>query len=132
MGHLELLRHLPFVRVAEPIRFPAGTGAGNRTAQRRVLITDVELSDTDDVEEPLPLELNEVSATGAFVASDLLLPVGAPVDLTFILPTGDRRITVRGRVVRVEERGLRPGMGIEFDRMDADDRANLRAYTLWN
>jgi uncharacterized protein (TIGR02266 family) len=129
---MDILRHLPFVRVAQPVRFPAGTGAGNRAAPRREIAADVELREAGREDEALPLHLCEVSATGAFVRSELLLPVGAPVELCFRL--ADRRDLIRaeGRVVRVEDDGQAPGMGIQFERMAPDARATLRAYTLWS
>ena len=136
MTTLELLRSLPFVRVAEPIRYPAGTGAGQRTAPRRVLRADARVRDAASDDAALPLEVDEVSATGAFVVTDLLLPVGSPVEIAFTLPNPpagqvDSDVVAQGRVVRVEERGGRSGMGVHFDRMPAAARAHLRAYTLW-
>ncbi len=127
----ELLRNLPFVRVAEPIRFPPGTGAGQRTAPRRPLRADARVREAAGDDAALPLELDEVSATGAFVLTDLLLPVGSPVEIAFALPRTEDDIVAHGRVIRVEERGGRAGMGIEFNRMAPEARATLRAYTLW-
>lgn len=131
MTTTELLRNLPFVRVAEPIRFPLGTGAGQRTNPRRMLRADAQVRDAAGEDTALPLEVDEVSATGAFVLSDLLLPVGSPVEIAFTLPQTVQELVAHGRVVRVEERGGRSGMGIHFERMTGDARASLRAYTLW-
>lgn len=127
----ELLLNLPFVRVAEPIRFPPGTGAGQRGTPRRLLRADARVRDAAGDDRALPLEVDEVSATGAFVLSDLLLPVGSPVEVAFSLPHCDHDVVAAGRVVRVEERGGRTGMGIQFERMAGGARASLRAYTLW-
>lgn len=127
----ELLLNLPYVRVAEPIRFPPGTGAGQRGTPRRPLRADARVRDAAGDETALPLEVDEVSATGAFVLSDLLLPVGAPVEIAFSLPHCDEDVVAAGTVVRVEERRGRAGMGIQFDRMPGAARANLRAFTLW-
>jgi hypothetical protein len=129
---MDILRHLPFVRVAQPVRFPAGTGAGNRQAPRRELVTDVELREAGREDEALPLRLCEVSATGAFVRSELLLPVGSAVELSFRLVQTRELIRAEGRVVRVEDDGEAPGMGIQFERMAPDARATLREYTLWS
>ena len=131
MTTADLLRNLPFVRVAEPIRFPPGTGAGQRSAPRRVLRADARVRDAAGDDNALPLEVDEVSATGAFVLADLLLPVGSAVEIAFCLPLADDDIVAQGRVVRVEERAGRAGMGIHFDRMPPGARATLRAYTLW-
>jgi len=129
MTTTELLRILPFVRVAEPIRFPSGTGAGQRSSARRHLRASARVRDAAGDDGPLPLEVDEVSATGAFVLSDLLLPVGATIEIAFNLPRCEVDVVATGRVVRVEERGGRPGMGIHFDRMAGVARASLRAYT---
>lgn len=131
METAELLRHLPFVRVAEPIRFPPGSGAGQRTAPRRALRAEALVRNPESSDSSVPFDLDEVSATGAFVMTDLLLPVGAQVEVTFALPRESASITACGRVVRVEERGGRPGIGLEFERMAADARTKLRAYTHW-
>jgi hypothetical protein len=120
----------PVVRVAEPVRFPAGRGAGNRHADRRGLAALALVRDRAEDGAALPLELSCVSATGAFIASDLLLPIGAEVELEFDL-TESERISACGRVVRVEDRGRRPGMGVLFERMAPEARARLRQYTHW-
>lgn len=132
MGHLEsMLRRLPFVRVAEPVRFPAGSGAGSRAAPRRPVEAGVEVREADSDAEPLPLELAEISATGAFVRSDLLLPIGSAIEVSFRLDDEAPAIRARGRVVRVDERPDGAGMGIEFERMPGPARATLRQYTHW-
>ena len=71
-------------------------------------------------------------STGAFVASDLLLPVGAAVELTFTIPGLGDPVRAEGRIVRVQYRGTQPGMGVLFERMTPDDRARLRTFTAWN
>ncbi len=128
----EALRALPPVRVAVPIQFPTGGGAGQRAAARRHLRGIALIRDAASLEAPLPLELDEVSATGAFVLSDLLLPVGAMVEMTFHTDDHNSGVTAFGRVVRVEERFGRAGFGIQFDRMRSESRAQLRAFTQWN
>jgi len=127
-----LAKRLPFVRVAEPVRFPAGTGAGNRAAPRRPLGSDGAVREVGARSMALPLEIAEVSATGAFIHSDLLLPVGTEVEMTFTLPDGVDQVTAHGRIIRVHENGRRPGMGVSFERVAPEARASLRAYTYWN
>ncbi len=122
----------PFVRVAHPLKFPRGGGAGQRSADRRDVTVLAEIRELGADDAPLPLELSEVSATGAFVASDLLLPVGARVAVRFGITGLGEAIETEGRVVRVQHRGGQPGMGLIFERMHADARARLRAFTAWN
>ncbi len=131
-AHLELLQRLPYVRVAEPVRFPSGTGAGQRTATRRALNVHALVRELRADQDALPLELDEVSATGAFVCTPLLLPVGAAVEVSFTLPTLAGSISAPARVVRVEESADRPGYAIEFERMAPTARAHLRSYTRWH
>ena len=128
----DLLQRLPFVRVAEPVRFPPGSGAGQRSAPRRALHVHALVRELQGEHDALPLELDEVSATGAFVCTPLLLPVGAAVEVSFTLPTLSGSISAPARVVRVEEAGDRPGYAVEFDRMAPVARAHLRAYTRWH
>lgn len=131
MAAQEQQSSFPFVRIAQPLRFPPGTGAGQRGASRRDLAAYVHVREAGTDDAPLPLELAEVSATGAFVASDLLLPVGAKLELTFEMPE-TAPISAFGRVVRVQERGGRHGMGIQFERMPPEARATLRQFTAWS
>lgn|GEM_PF-3431267 len=131
-AHLDLLQRLPYIRVAEPVRFPPGTGAGQRTATRRALNVHALVRELRADQDALPLELDEVSATGAFVCTSLLLPVGAAVEVSFALPTLAGSISAPARVVRVEASGDRPGYAIEFERMAPTARAHLRSYTRWH
>ncbi len=123
---------MPHVRVARPIRFPSGRGAGQRSAERRGLAATASVREAGTADVPLPLAIIEVSATGAFVQSDLLLPVGAQLELQFDIPGRSDSLAAEGRVVRVEDRGNKPGMGIIFDKMSGDARAHLREFTAWN
>ncbi len=122
----------PLTRVAHPVRFPAGTGAGQRHADRRDVVVTAHVRELGAEDDALPLELAEISATGAFVASDLLLPVGAAVELTFTIPGLGDSVRAEGRIVRVQHRGTQPGMGVLFERMTPDDRARLRTFTAWS
>lgn len=124
-------RSLPFVRVAKPLRFPSGDGAGQRRAPRRTLDAIAWVREPGVEEEPLPLDFAEISATGAFIATDLLLPVGQRLEARFDLPDG-RTVVTEGQIVRVQYRNGRAGMGFAFERMAAEDRAELRAFTAWS
>ena len=118
-----------FVRVARPLRFPPGSSAGQRASERRDLRAVAEIRESGTEDAPLPLELSEVSATGAFIASDLLLPVGSAVEVKFTLPDGKSQIEGLGRITRVQDRKGRPGMGLLFERMSPGDRRVLREFT---
>lgn len=98
-----------------------------RSAARRRLDVTAEIRERGAGGLPLPLDLREVSEHGAFIDSDLLLPVGLIVDLRFAIPGGER-LDVGGEVVRVDDRRGTAGMGLRFDRVNAVDRAILRQY----
>lgn len=122
---------LPFVRVAKPLRFPKGDGAGQRRAPRREVEAEALVKEPDIDEEEMPLQFSQVSATGAFISSDLLLPVGQRLDVRFAIPGRAGPVEAQGQIVRVQYRNGRAGMGFVFERMSADDRASLREFTDW-
>ncbi len=72
----------------------------------------------------------EVSETGLWIQTELLLEVGTEVTLTFFPPDWDEPLCVAGRVRRVELR-LRTGdanavgMGIAFEALRNDERRRL-------
>lgn len=69
-----------------------------------------------------------LSRTGVFLRSQYLDVTGAEVDLVFDLP-GDRLpIAVRGRVVRVSEQAMCPGMGIRFTAVSDGARHRLANF----
>lgn len=72
--------------------------------------------------------LCDISRGGVFVATYRPLPVGTAVLLDLILPEG--RIEVRGHVRWRRElcEDTAPGMGIEFDSLDANDLSTLEAF----
>ena len=130
------LARVPITRVARPVRFPIVGGAGQRAARRRPLRGTIHLREAGTVDFPLPLEVDEISATGAFILSDLLLPVGTELDLLFELPetatTTAGSVQASAEVVRVDQDTVRPGMGVIFRQVPPAARAALRAYTSWN
>jgi hypothetical protein len=94
--------------------------AGLRRYNRRDLITNVVVQDSDGWE--IPLESIDISPTGIFVHSDFLFDIGEEHTLIFQIE-GRGMFRVRARVARVEEPGeddafagadLQPGMGYEF------------------
>jgi len=65
--------------------------------------------------------VRDLSAGGVFVSTPTPAPVGATVRLLFSLPEGEVRIEGVVRYADPEK-----GMGVEFARMGAGDRARLR------
>ncbi len=100
---------------------------GHRQAARRALAVTAEVRTRGSEELPLPLDLAEVSETGAFITSDLLLPVGLELDVAFPLP-GGQPVRTAGRIVRVDDQRGTAGMGLRFDGLAATDRARLQAF----
>ncbi len=112
-------------------RFAGHSRAGQRTSERRELDRIVHIREAGTGDAPLPLALSQVSASGAFVESTLLLPIGAQLEVTFDLPGYQHPVSADARVVRVQDGGLHPGMGIVFDRMPPRARAHLRDISAW-
>ena len=69
-----------------------------------------------------------VSRTGVFLRSQYLDVMGAEVDLVFDLPGERLPIAVRGRVVRVSEQVMCPGMGIRFTAVSDGARHRLANF----
>ena len=79
----------------------------------------------------LAMQVENISAGGMFVKSDDLLPMGSPISLELLdgAPTSPLKLTGRvvGHVTRwqAQTHGRVPGMGIEFDPLDADSQKRL-------
>ena len=99
-----------------------------RSAERRRLEVTAQIRERGAGGLPLPLDLLEVSESGAFIDSDLLLPVGLELDLRFDIP-GGHSVAAGGRVVRVDDQRGSAGMGLQFDQLSKVDRAILRRFT---
>lgn len=65
--------------------------------------------------------VRDLSLGGAFISTDQPLPVGAALQLLFALPEGEMRIH---GIVRYSDG--HKGMGVEFTKMGAADRARLQ------
>ncbi len=80
--------------------------------------------------EAITHRATDVSETGLWIQTDLLLEVGTEVTLTFYPPDWEEPLCVAGRVRRVEFRP-RPGdsgavgMGIAFETLRNDERRRL-------
>jgi uncharacterized protein (TIGR02266 family) len=72
--------------------------------------------------------VSNLSRTGVFLRSQYLDVQGADVHLSFDLP-GDRSpVSVRGRIVRVSEQPLCPGMAIRFTAVSDGARHRLANF----
>ena len=96
-----------------------------RTVELPVLVSD----SANRVKAAIRFGAADVSAGGAFLRSDLLFEIGEVLNLAIELAP-ERRVAVRGRVVRIS-RGTppdrMPGMGIEFIDLSPVDRAAIQA-----
>ena len=68
---------------------------------------------------------SDISEGGLFVATHMLQPIGSELTLVFALPTGPE-ISVRGTVrwlrdTRERDASAPPGMGVQFQAMNAAD-----------
>lgn len=85
----------------------------------------------DEEESLLAVDLG---LRGVFVERREPLAVGTRVRLRFTLPGNERPITALGRVAWSHAPGLEtrlpPGLGIEFEALDDDDRRRVRAFLL--
>lgn len=105
-------------RGAEVVR-PAGVE--RRRSSRVDLLVRVDYKTVDELFSEFARNINE---GGMFVETDTPPELGSSVALQFQIPGSDEPIQVMGRVVRVSrgERDEGPGMGIEFEDLDAQSR----------
>ena len=80
--------------------------------------------------EAITHRVTDVSETGLWIHTDLLLEVGTELTLTFVPPDWEEPLCVAGRVRRVELRpvpndGGAVGMGIAFETLRNDERRRL-------
>lgn len=84
-------------------------------AKARVMVSDVFFEAMTD----------NLSASGLFIRTDHILPVGDVAKISFNIPNASHpSVTLTGRVVRQNPRGL----AFEFTSMDYHTFANLKAF----
>lgn len=98
----------------------AGTGE-KRRSDRAPVVVRVDYSTVDAFFSDFTRNINE---GGMFIETDEPCTVDELVTLQFQLPGGDEPVRVRGRVVW-SDTGEAPGMGIEFEGLDAATRARI-------
>ena len=95
-----------------------------RVSPRAPVTVRVDYSTVDAMFSEFTRNINE---GGLFIESEALLPLDELVQLQFQLPGVDDPFKVSGRVAWVREAGIDgpPGMGVEFENLDADARLRI-------
>lgn len=76
---------------------------------------------------PVEVESVDLSPSGMFLLSDLLLSPGERVLVAFVVPGTLYRVLIDARVVRTAHDADGAGMGLEFSRLPSVDEKILRA-----
>lgn len=108
----------------EPLRAPDDPPARERRKSPRTdVLVRVDYQTVDELFSEFARNINE---GGLFVETDKPPAVGTEVSLQFRIPGSDEPVVSSGRVVRTAEgSGDPPGMGIEFDELDARSRQRI-------
>jgi uncharacterized protein (TIGR02266 family) len=111
---------------------PLGSSEGVfelRRFHRKPLETDITLESESEFYSGFSENLSE---GGIFMATHVLLAVGATVAVAFTVPGLARKIRVEGHVrwlrVHSETSDMPPGMGIEFGPLSAEDFEVIRRF----
>ena len=93
----------------------------------RLEFARIRVSILDESGAELPLDLFDLSATGAYLKTDLLLAPGDPLKLRLEAPFLHRPVVIDAHVVRGElvEHGRGAGMGVTFDPLPDETRLAL-------
>ena len=100
------------------------SGAERRKASREALVVRLEYQTVDELFSDFTTNINE---GGMFVESESPRELGSSVSMQFRLPGSAEPIVARGVVVHVtdgSDTGV-PGMGIEFETLDAATRQRI-------
>jgi type IV pilus assembly protein PilZ len=100
------------------------TTVERRLSPRATVTVRVDYSTIDAMFSEFTRNINE---GGLFIETETPLPLDEQVQLQFRLPGFDDPIKVSGRVAWVREGGIQgpPGMGVEFENLDADARLRI-------
>ncbi len=103
---------------------PEGPLLDRRKSRRADLVVRVDYQTVDELFSDFARNINE---GGIFVETTTPHPLGTVVDLQFKLPGSDEPVRVKGSVVHVSdgEDGESPGLGIEFENLDAPTRQRI-------
>ena len=95
-----------------------------RNSERVGLVARVDYKTVDDLFSEFARNINE---GGLFIETEEPPEIGAAIALEFQIPETEAPIQVMGRVVRLSD-GLGhepPGMGVQFENLDAKARATI-------
>jgi uncharacterized protein (TIGR02266 family) len=100
-----------------------------RASPRRTLVTGVGFASDSNFYMGFS---EDISEGGLFVATVMLQPLGARIELTFTLPN-DEEVTVTGvvrwvRDPRNDSQDCAPGMGIQFESLPANALESIREF----
>ena len=100
------------------------TTVERRVSPRAPVTVRIDYSTVDAMFSEFTRNINE---GGLFIESETLLPLDEQVQLQLQLPGVDDPFKVSGRVAWVREAGIDgpPGMGVEFENLDADARLRI-------
>ena len=99
---------------------------GERRISIRVPL-EVDVTITSSVQEIRGITLN-ISATGLFLTTMRVLPLGTVVRIKFALPGGT--VIAKGTVARIRHAsdGMTPGLAVIFNELDELDRGLIASY----
>jgi type IV pilus assembly protein PilZ len=102
----------------------SGAEFERRKSERTDLVVRVAYHTVDELFSEFARNINE---GGLFVETDTPHPVGTEVSLQFKIPGSDEPLQVGGRIAHTRDGapGEPPGMGIEFDDLDAQARQRI-------
>jgi uncharacterized protein (TIGR02266 family) len=100
---------------------PSASGSERRRSERIDLLVRVDYKTVDELFSDFARNINE---GGMFIETDTPPDPGSAVALEFRIPGSEDPIQVMGRVVRATlgDQSEPPGMGIEFENLDAQSR----------
>lgn len=104
----------------------ASAGTERRRSARAPFVVRVDYGAVDAFFSEFTADVNE---GGMFIETETPQPPGTAVVMQFRIPGSETPIKVRGRVVwtSAERPSATPGMGIEFENLDARARAQIDA-----
>jgi len=128
----EVLPSIPIARPGRrssmPTSAPAAGGHDRRKAERAAIEVDIGFHSETNFYTGWSEDLSD---GGLFVATYHLLRVGTELTVSFILP-GGHPITTQARVRWIREPrnpdAEQPGMGVEFEQLDPQDRAMIMRF----
>jgi uncharacterized protein (TIGR02266 family) len=107
-----------------------------RQNSRASIRTEITCDEIDGVEKQgsgvLSFSSSDISLGGIFLETSLPFAAGNKVRLSFRLPNQVKALTVTGRVVRTtfDIPSLRPGIGIQFEEMDPENKKIIEGFVI--